>query len=63
MWFFKRKKMRQYHQQKEDELRRIKADTKRRTMKATRPIEKLTERFESNGLTLEIKRGLGNRHA
>lgn len=63
MWFFRRKKMRHLTHEKEQEVEQIKADTQKRAEDATKPIKRLTERFEQNGITLEIKRGLGSRHA
>lgn len=62
MWFFRRKKIHNMHVQKEQEAEAIKAETARRTDKATEPIEKLTRRYERNGITMIIKAGVGGRH-
>ena len=62
MWLFKRRKIKYSQESKELEAEQIKAETLRRTDKATKPIMKLTKRFEQNGITMEIKRSLGGHH-
>lgn len=62
MWLFRRKRTQAIHNQKIQELEKIQAETARRTINATKPIARLAKRLEQNGITLEIKRGLGGRH-
>lgn len=62
MWFFKRKAIQKLHEQKESEAERINAETHRRTSKARKPMERLVQRLEDNNLTLQIRKGMGNRN-
>lgn len=50
------------HRKKEQELTNIKADTAKRVQRARKPMERLVNRLEQNGITLQIKAGMGSRH-
>lgn len=62
MWFFRRKRLHEMHRKKEQELTNIKADTAKRVQRARKPMERLVNRLEQNGITLQIKAGMGSRH-
>lgn len=62
MWLFKRKKRAAMEAHHKKELAAVKSRETKRYNKAVKPIKDFNDLLENNGITIEIKRGLGGRH-
>lgn len=62
MWLFRRKKIVAQEERHKKELAIAKSVEKRRYNRAVRPIKDMNNLLEENGITLQIRRGMGNKH-
>lgn len=63
MIFFRKRKAQEKEMAiKERQIRSITGHNRRRVKAATKPIERLTKKYEANGITWEIAKAIGSKH-